>query len=632
MEQQLCQIELIRQAQRGDRECLDQLAQQARERLRTYVYRLTQRDDLTQEIVQESLFEMCKVLGKLKKADRFWPWLYGIATNKLRRYYRTEHTQRKLAVNSAAKRDTLRDRQDGLERLVSEELKQIVSEAMAKLRTRHKAVLVMRCYDGMAYSEIAQSMGCSEFSTRMLFLRAKRALQRELSRNGFGKGSLLAALVLFGKITAPSEAAVAQVAITAATTKVGLLAGIVGLATTKTAIVSLTAAGALTAGTIITTSGPWKQDSEGPRPSPASSQAIEQFGQSSNGNEEYWYYFPQGPDKPMMLRAKSGAVGDRSYWEILQNDRANYFYHNDRVFINNHRMCNSDLSVLKVPTDDPKLTDFLCQVEASTKPMNHISATGKGLLVIAARSRAEDDNPQLDRGPWVIRHYNVLEEDYFQSDWPATTKIVDNRDVMHRRGWTYFRVTGQVSGQNVSGTGRIPFVYLASGRYSPWLKLQVGSLTIVDTYREAYLCRVAKPADQIETYQGGSFFKGLARPWMGLHTIDTVRRDAAEQRIWFETKPATGGPGSQLAQVQLVYKGLRLVYSIDLETDVIEEITFFNDQDQTGNLKFSYLQSIDKVSEEFVPPDRPRQSPIGGAPKGSPGLLWLVHLVEGSLR
>jgi len=631
MEQQLRQIELIRAAQRGDRQCLDQLAEVARERLRTYVYRLTQRDDLTQEIVQESLFEMCKVLGKLKYADRFWPWLYGIATNKLRRYYRTEHTQRKLAVNSAAKKELLRDRQDGLERLVSEELKQIVSEAMAKLRTRHKAVLVMRCYDGMAYSDIAQSMGCSEFSTRMLFLRAKRALQKELSRNGFGKGSLLAALVLFGKMTAPTEAAVAQVSVTAAATKVGLLAGIVGLATTKTAIVSLTAAGALTAGTIITTSGPWKQGAEGPSPSPVSSQAIGRFGQSSNGNEEYWYYFPQGPDEPMMLRAKSGAVGDRSYWEVLQNDRANYYYHNDSVFINNHRMCNSDLSVLKVPTDDPKLTDFLNQVEASpldvrrasTKP---ISATGKGLLVIAARSQAEDD-----KRTWVIRHYNVLEEDYFQSDWPATTTVVDNRDVMHRRGWTYFRVTGKVSGQNVSGTGRIPFVYLTSRRYSPWLKLQVGSLTIVDTYKEAYLCRAAKPADQIAAYKGGSFFKGLARPWMGLHTIDTVRRDAAEQRIWFETKPATGPSGSQFAQVELTCKGLRIVYRIDLETDVIEEITFLAGQDEIGNLKFSYLQSIDEGSSEFVPPGRPRQSAVGGAPKGSPGLLWLVHLVEGSL-
>ena len=618
MDQQLCQIELIRRAQLGDKQCLGQLAQQARERLRTYVYRLTQRDDLAQEIVQESLLEMCKVLGKLNKADRFWPWLYGIAINKLRRHYRTEQKQQRLAVSSAKRRGTLKERQDGLENLVSEELKQIISAAMQKLRTRHKAVLIMRCYDGMTHSEIAESMGCSEFSTRMLFLRAKKALQRELSRNGFGKGSLLAALVLFGKMTAPSKAAAAQVTVAASTIKVGLLTGIVGVATTKTAIVSFTAATALTAGTIVSTSGPWKQGTEGPRPSVAD-QAIGQFDQNSNAEEEYWYYFPQGTAKPMMLRAKSGTAGDKSYWQILQNDRANYYYHNNSVHINNYRMWAKDLSLLTVPTDNPELTDFLCKVEPSTKAMNHIAANGRGLLLIAARSKAKEINKS-----WAVRHYNVLEEDYFQSDWPATAKVFDNRDAMHKRGWTYFRVSGNVNGQNVFGTGRIPFVYAASEQYSPWLKLQVGSLMIVDTYKEAYLNRLQ--SDQFETYAGGSFFKGLTRPWMGLHTIDTVRRDAAEQRISFETKHT---PGSQFAQVELICKGLRLIYKIDLEMDAIDEITFSTDQGNSGNLKFSYLQSIEGAgaSEEFKPPRPKRQR----ASKSGPGLLWLVQLAEGSL-
>jgi len=615
MDQQLCQIELIRRAQLGDKQCLGQLAQQARERLRTYVYRLTQRDDLAQEIVQESLLEMCKVLGKLKKADRFWPWLYGIAVNKLRRHYRTEQKQRNLAASSAKRKGTLKERQDGLENLVSEELKQIISAAMQKLRTRHKAVLIMRCYDGMTHSEIAESMGCSEFSTRMLFLRAKKALQRELSRNGFGKGSLLAALVLFGKMTAPSKAAAAQVSVSAAAVKVGLLTGIVGLATTKTAILSLTAVGALTAGTIVAPSMLSKQGTEGLAPSVVSPQAIGQFDQ--NTEEEYWYYFPQGPAKPMMLRAKSGTVGEKSYWQILQNDRANYHYHDNNVHINNYRMWARDLSVLTFPTDNPKLTDFLSQVEPSTKVMKHITAKGRGLLLIAARSK--DSNRS-----WAVRHYNVLDEDYFQSDWPATAKVFDNRDAMHKRGWTYFRVSGKVNGQNVFGTGRIPFVYATSEQYSPWLKLQVGSLMIVDTYNDAYLDRL--PSEQLGAYAGGSFFKGLTRPWMGLHTIDTVRRDAAEQRISFETKHT---PGSRFAQVELIYKGFRLIYNIDLEMDVIDEITFSTDQGKKGNLKFSYLQSIEGAggSEDFRPP-RPRRR---RASKNSPGMLWLVQLVEGSL-
>jgi len=319
----------------------------------------------------------------------------------------------------------------------------------------------------------------------------------------------------------------------------------------------------------------------------------------------------------MMLRAKSGTAGEKSYWQILQNDSANYHYHDNNVHINNYRMWARDLSVLTFPTDNPKLTDFLSQVEPTTKVMKHITAKGRGLLLIAARSK--DSNRS-----WAVRHYNVLDEDYFQSDWPATAKVFDNRDAMHKRGWTYFRVSGKVNGQNVFGTGRIPFVYAASEQYSPWLKLQVGSLMIVDTYNEAYLDRLQ--SDQFETYPGGSFFKGLTRPWMGLHTIDTVRRDAAEQRISFETKHT---PDSRFAQVELIYKGFRLIYNIDLEMDVIDEIIFSTDQGKKGNLKFSYLQSIEGAggSEDFRPP-RPRQR---RASKNSLDLLWLVQLVEGSL-
>ncbi|MBW7990958.1 MAG: RNA polymerase sigma factor [Planctomycetes bacterium] len=617
MVQQLCEIELVRRAQNGDGQCLEQLARQARERLRTYVYRMTQRDDLAQEIVQETLLEMCKVLGKLKKTDRFWPWLYGIAVNKLRRHYRTEQTQKKLALSSAKRKSGFKNRQDGLENLVSEELKQIVSGAMKKLRTRHKAVLIMRCYDGMTHSEIAESLGCSEFSTRMLFLRAKKSLQKELSRNGFGKGTLLTALVLFGKITAPSKAAAAQISISASTVKVGLLTGVIGLATTKTAIVTFTAASALTAGTIVTTSAPWK-DAEAPRQSPASTQVISQFDQNSKAAEEHWYYFPQGASQFMMLRATSGMVGEKSYKLVLQNQNANYSFGDNSVHVNNYRTWASDFSVLKFPTDDPKLVDYICQVEGSPRGMKHLPAKGKGLLVISARNK---DNSE----PWAIRHSNVLEEGYFQSDWPTTAKVIDDRDVMHKRGWTYFRVTGQINGENASGMGRIPFVYATSAQYSPWLKLRVGSMTIFDSKNEAYVH--SSPSQNVTKYQPGSFFKGLAKPWLGLHTIDIVRRDAAAQRVRFETKHT---PGSRFAQVELFHEGVRIIYNIDLETDVIDEITFSTDKGDKGNLKFSYIQTInDVIKGEFVSPNR---SQSRGASKSSSGLLWLVELVEGSLE
>ena len=212
-------------------------------------------------------------------------------------------------------------------------------------------------------------------------------------------------------------------------------------------------------------------------------------------------------------------------------------------------------------------------------------------------------NMGVGEGCWAIRHYNVLDEEYFRYEWPGGTKVVDNRDVMHRRGWTYFRVSGEIDGKEVSGAGRIPFVYEASQEYYPWLRLRVGEKKIVNC----------------------DGFAGLARPWMGLHTIDTVRRDAAEQEVWFETKYT---PGEIKTQVALTREQVKLVYTIDMEADLIDKIIFSSNADQvTGQLQFTYLQDIEGVGDEFVEPG------VGeyGNLQEEAGMLWLVQLAEGVL-
>ncbi|MBN1973845.1 MAG: RNA polymerase sigma factor [Sedimentisphaerales bacterium] len=619
MDQQTYQIELIKKAQQGDKNSLDQLAVQAKDRLHTYVLRMTQQEDLAQEIVQESLLEMFKVIGKLREADRFWPWLYGIATNKLRRFYRTEATHRRVAVASLEKKGSMEDRQDGFQDLVGDELKQIVSGAMKKLKTSHKAVLVMRCYDDMPYSEIAETMGTSEFSTRMLFLRAKRALQKELSKNGFAKGSFLAAMILFGKMTAPTKAAAAEVTIAAATLKVGVAASAVGLATSKTAILSLAAAGVLTTGTVVMKPELFNLDSAAQRNSAVLVQDNNGAGQNIDTGEEYQWFFPQGPSGPVMMQVRLNSSVNSEYRKVLQNQHGNYYYNGNGVKINNHHMYAEDLSVIQMPTDDPQMSAFISKVEGVSRGIEHITASGRGLLVIEPRNIDSSDNR-----PLPIRHKNVLDEDYFQADWSINSDVTDNRDQMHKRGWTYFRISGRVNGQDVTGRGRIPFLYSASEKYSPWLRLQTGDMLMVDTNREAYIYK--KGNDRIELYKSGSFFEGLARPWMGLHAIDTIRRDAAEQKIKFETQYVEGSD-NKIAQVKLITDNVTFIYNIDMQNDVINEISFSTKMGIEGNLKFTYLQNVEGLDTEFAVPPRPGQKTTS---MDSHGVLWLTKLLGDS--
>ncbi|MHC4616693.1 MAG: RNA polymerase sigma factor [Planctomycetota bacterium] len=612
MEKDINYVRLVKQAQLGDKECLGELARLAEESLRCDVYRMTLRRDLTQDIVQETILEMLKILGNLKEADRFWPWLYKIAINKLRQHHRQEGRHSTVPMSAVRDLDEAQDGREAMSDLVTEELKQIVVKAMVRLRPQYRAVLTLRCYKEMDYPAIAESLGCSEFAARKLFYRAKKALERQLARQGFGKGSLLMALVLFGKMTAPSEAAAAQVSIPAAATKVGVTAGLAGMVASKTAVVSLVTAGALGIGAVVATSGPDKTTAAPGRRAGAGAPATAPSEQPREAIHKRWYFFPEGTEGPMMTRLMQGG---RCQW--MQDERANYYFdrRSNTVHINNYRQWNSDLAVWRLPTDRPELTAFLSQVEGEREEMEYISAGGRGLVVVAEREEAGYSS-------WVTRHYQALEEEYVRYSWPAGVKSIDNRDVMHKRSWTYFRMEGQINGERVTGRGRIPFVYAASGVHPPWLRLKVGNrLRVVDSGADAAV--YDSGGKLTARYAGGSFFAGLGRPWMGLHTIDTVRRDAATERVRFETKYE---PGNEKTEVILTCPQGKLIYTVDMHADVIDEIAISTGDGREGFLKFSYLQRIEREGDEFIEPRIARSR--GSRQQENPGVFWLVRLTK----
>lgn len=247
-------LELVRQAQLGNQESMDRLAQLAKGRVCAYIYRLTLNYDLTQDLLQETLLEMVKSLKELKHAEAFWSWLYRTAMGKVQHYFRNQQDRRKIGQMSTVEKEQLSkhaggDYGDGLNSMIRKELSEAIIEAMGKLKLRHRNVLVLRCFEQKSYSEIATIMDCSEMAVQVLFFRAKLSLKRQLSKHGFGKGLLLIALGLFARMTAPAEASSATTTVTVASAEVGFLAAVIGTAGTKLGIAAVTV---ITAVAIIT--------------------------------------------------------------------------------------------------------------------------------------------------------------------------------------------------------------------------------------------------------------------------------------------------------------------------------------------------------------------------------------------
>ncbi|MHC4654562.1 MAG: RNA polymerase sigma factor [Planctomycetota bacterium] len=337
MEEVNIPIELISQAQLGKKDSLDSLVGMVWAPLKSYIYRRTLDDNLTEDIVQESILELIKMIGRLQRKDRFWPWLCKIALNKIRIYNRSER-RKKAALMSKARRDQRPNKyqEENVAELVNEEIKQSVIKAMRKLKLRHREILALRCYESKSYSQIADEMDCTELGARLLFFRAKKSLAKELARNGLGKGSLLLALVIMGKMTAPTKAAAAGVSITTGTMYVGTTAAVIGAVISAKGIAVLTAAAAITVSSAVVGPKITKTTSINPPDLKASQHILRPPLKTYEGMEECCYFFPEGIGGPVMIRQiQRNEQTNKTYCRRLQNNSMNYYTNGGKVFINN---------------------------------------------------------------------------------------------------------------------------------------------------------------------------------------------------------------------------------------------------------------------------------------------------------
>jgi len=228
-------VQLVRQAQLGDRVSLDRLAEGARQRLYAYIYRLTLNHDLAQDLLQETLLKMVENMKELEHPERFWSWLFRTALGNVQHYYRDLAREQAIEFSSISRNRLSQylceDHDDGLNRAMRKELSETIVDAMARLRLTYRNVLMLRCFEQMSFAEISEIMGCKELRARVLFYRARHSLGRQLSRRGLGKGLLVTALGVFGLLTAPADSAPAGT-VTAASLNVGLVATLVGHAGT----------------------------------------------------------------------------------------------------------------------------------------------------------------------------------------------------------------------------------------------------------------------------------------------------------------------------------------------------------------------------------------------------------------
>lgn len=645
---------LVESAIAGNQQCMNELAQRVQPRIRAYILRSTLNEDLTEDIVQETMLQLLSSLKTLTDTSRFWPWLYTIANNKKISHFRKakRHPVHFSAIQEHLLESAMKDDcGDVPDKPALKELHGMILKTMEKLTHSERSILSLRCFEDMPYDEIAAINGCPQSTVRVQFLRARKKLQSSLTKQGLSNKAVLPALVLFGKFTT-DEALASAVTTSSVSLGTGMTTAQAAIATIKIGLVKYVTATAAAAAVILLGHTAWVQTHPHPYPARSEVQSVHYTVQGigildesdlekvalpnnrskkgdvddgpyfSKGAYEQYLHFPEGPDGPVMVRMQRWGLDPKTHENTsklcgwLQNGRTNYYYASglDRIYIT-----NDPIGMLTLPTDPPEMVDFILRYSSNQESITYASDRKTGLM------KNRKDSRVRSVGKYKTEYaYNSLTEDDFLPFWDQTiTAVVDERDAMHYRGWTYVTIEGHWGEQTINGKARIPFTYTAWKEHKPWLDMTIGeTLHIVDTAERA--CLIDESTGSQTAYATGTFFTGLGRPWMGIRAYDTLRRDAARNRIPFDAKRV-----DEISTVCLTRKlGAEkyvINYTIDMLTDTITQIDLANGDTQ-GQLTLTYAQeNVDTLADRFQEPTLPTATAANLSLKQH---HWLMDLLQ----
>ena len=164
---------LVEQAQRGDREAFAVLAAASVDRLYA-IARVTLRDaDRAEDAVQETLVRCWRDLPTLREPDRFEAWqrrlLMRAIADEFRRGRRFEAKVRVLQTEplAADTGSSLEDRDE-------------LDHGFRRLSAEHRAILVLRHFQGLSVPEIAEALGIAEGTAKSRLHYATAALRAAL--------------------------------------------------------------------------------------------------------------------------------------------------------------------------------------------------------------------------------------------------------------------------------------------------------------------------------------------------------------------------------------------------------------------------------------------------------------------
>jgi RNA polymerase sigma-70 factor, ECF subfamily len=174
---------LIQSALGGDNAAFEVLVLRYQDRLYTAMISIVGSTDEAEDVVQETFIQAYLKLDTFQQNSRFFTWVYRIAFNYALARRRKKRGHLSLEEGrEVAGSEPISKGEAPESRMTRSEDVELVHQALAQVTEDHRAILVLREMEDMAYEEIADVLNISIGTVRSRLNRARAALKLQLEK------------------------------------------------------------------------------------------------------------------------------------------------------------------------------------------------------------------------------------------------------------------------------------------------------------------------------------------------------------------------------------------------------------------------------------------------------------------
>jgi RNA polymerase sigma-70 factor, ECF subfamily len=161
----------------GDAKSFARMYQRYRGPLYAFCFRLTAEMAKAEDAVHESFLKLASGAKNIRTPAALRTWLFRVARNEALAMLRS---YRKTLPLSESEDEAPWETDTPLSLLESKNTAEIVEQAIRKLKTEYREVILLREFEELSYAEIAEITSATEGAVRARIFKARKALGEKL--------------------------------------------------------------------------------------------------------------------------------------------------------------------------------------------------------------------------------------------------------------------------------------------------------------------------------------------------------------------------------------------------------------------------------------------------------------------